>query len=880
MKIKTSADFFNTIGQSILQIKQIQSASGKEWRQKLSMVWSGFRHAQAELTNRSPELYQYASGESIESLAQTIKENAEMRFALDATPYSYAHWTIQDKTVYAPIFVTWDKPILVSYEKTNQPKGIATLNQLLFNALIQLPTNSIVLHIVDIDISGATAILTSNIQKQIYNDTVLTSVSTIQQDISNLKKLIVERINTHNDYVAYCNSRQKIDEPYHIVVFSSLSPEVLKYNKSDIDILLNRGIQAGVYSVFINDTKSVFPFSATAMNIIKPFVEKYDEDAINTPAPIIENNELAKLCYRSINNAPETPKINLKADGFIETTSSISFPIGKDADNNMVNFTFNISDHPHAFILGQSGTGKSVFLHSILYKIIANYSPEDVQLYLFDLKLGGVEFVLYKNVPHVESLLIDSNDAEITLNILQDLYKKMQERGKKLRETGNIEEYNQRHPNEKMPQIIVAMDECHVLFSSSNSRKLQNQINSVVIKIATEGRSQGVHLLLATQTLANTEIPIEILNNITDAYLFKCSSSDSNRMAEGSDRFTRNLAVGQVYYKHVDYSITFTTEYTPREEQKVKIEEAVKKCAQCTANRRFIYNGSQVAILDKSVIDPMLTSGLAGYIGRSIQLDQSVVSIQLKKDYSENVMLFGIDDNGQTTQVTFNLFASMIFQQKQQSDVSCNFYVFDCINDESLPYYEQLENLETEGLCRIVRGKERGKLLYNLANSIKNGNATPSVLLILGQEKFRELRNDFDIEESNEEPSPNTNDIFAMAGSFKSSKSNPFSSYSKVVPYILDNGSEQRVHIILQVDKPSKLLFEEYQSPKYIYKKFKHIVMLHCDDTIAKNLVLDDIHIDELSTDTDRLRAVYYNEDSDKYQTFTPFKLVNTNNLK
>ena len=71
------------------------------------------------------------------------------------------------------------------------------------------------------------------------------------------------------------------------------------------------------------------------------------------------------------------------------------------------------------------------------------------------------------------------------------------------------------------------------------SRMVKQEIQTIITKISKEGRSQGVHLLLATQTLAGAEISNEILNNITDHYLLKCSIADSEKMVRDSSRISQ-----------------------------------------------------------------------------------------------------------------------------------------------------------------------------------------------------------------------------------------------------------------------------------------------------------------------------------------------------
>ena len=103
--------------------------------------------------------------------------------------------------------------------------------------------------------------------------------------------------------------------------------------------------------------------------------------------------------------------------------------------------------HVHALILGESGSGKSVFLHNVISGAMLKYAPEELELYLLDFKLGGVEFNRYKGEKHVHAMLVDNSDPQITLEILRELRERMEERGKLLRTAGvnNIKEYNKQH---------------------------------------------------------------------------------------------------------------------------------------------------------------------------------------------------------------------------------------------------------------------------------------------------------------------------------------------------------------------------------------------------------------------------------------------------
>jgi hypothetical protein len=106
----------------------------------------------------------------------------------------------------------------------------------------------------------------------------------------------------------------------------------------------------------------------------------------------------------------------------------------------------------------------------------------------------------------------------------------------------------------------------------------------------------------------------------------------------------------------------------------------------------------------------------------------------------------------------------------------------------------------------------------------------------------------------------------------KESKRPDISSYRKALAYILDNGPRMGVNTLLQVDQPSKILYEDYVNAKFVYGKFNHLVMLRSEEKAASPLGLsDEIHLNQLPSEDERLRAIYYDSGSDKYQMFTPY---------
>lgn len=573
------------------------------------------------------------------------------------------------------------------------------------------------------------------------------------------------------------------------------------------------------------------------------------------------------------------PINNNISNSFEEIISNIIIPIGK-ADGKDADFRMDLVSHVHSFIIGQSGSGKSVFLHNIIGGAMLKYAPEDLQLYLLDFKLGGVEFNRYQGAKHVKALLVDNSDPQVTLEILRELRNSMTERGKLLRSAGvnNIGEYNKLHQQDRMPHVLVVADECHEMFKADDSipRQVRNEISDIVIKIAKEGRSQGVHLVFATQTLSGTEISSEIINNVSDFYLLKCAQTDSERLVPNSSSITSELSTGQIYYHHVDEQVKFQAYYTDKEAAEKLMAAIVEKAKDHKSNGEFYFNGAQMFYLDESVkeqIQNVKGKSPAAFLGKAIDISQKDLYIKLNEDFSENVLLLGLNDQEQVTRTTMNLFVSLMMSAKlKHKDIA--FKVIDCLNNEEGEVHELVFDLENEGYCEIIERRQRSKFFMDLAKGVQDGTAEETILLILGQDRFRELKMDMELEDGNsskgsdEDMMSISDDFFGDSGS----SSLNVKTYKDALKVILDKGPDYGVHTLLQIEKASNLLFEDYITPKVVFQKFKHLVMLRSDETAGVTLHLnDDIRLEKLSSDWERLRAYYYAEESDSYTLFTPY---------
>ena len=832
-----------------------------------------------------------SSSEKAQAVFSKIAENVSRKSFVPYLPDGqHTADKVGNDILETPTIMEWQggksgQNFVINYSNKSAEKAQACLNQLIVNMLLSLPGRSFNLHFVDLAFSAQASFLTRNIDEKLYGK-LISSPNDWNQLKDELRAKMAKSLEDYGDVAKYNESKNKVVVPYDVVVVTDY--QKCLNDMRDIDALFENGHKGGIYFVLLNNLDFKNDRDIDSLLALTDFYQvldaenfgKYTKDTVIRCTPVLDNPILAKACFNYINEGAELPQVaaatvdhdKMLSGGFAPIDKAMVIPVGSSDTGDLVDFTLDTVSHIHCFIIGQSGTGKSVFLHDVIIGAMAKYSPEELELYLMDFKIGGVEFNRYKNEKHVKALLVDNSDIQITLEILRDISNKMRERGKLLRASGvsNIVEYNQVNPDKKMPRIVFIADECHVMFPTMNSKeaKLYREISEILSKIAKEGRSQGVHLVLATQTIAQAEIPSEVINNISDFYLLKCVSGDSERLVPGSSETTSQLKTGQVLHHDIDKDVVFKSTYLPTSEA----FELIKKINAKTAvyqNEQFYFVGSQIFNIDdevKSQITPRGNAAIA--FGRSIDTKMEPVIIPLRNEYADNVMLFGINDEEQVSRTTMASIKSLRISNK---DVKIK--VINCLPTDQKNTTKMLKDLASKGEIELLDPSSCGAELQSIATSIKNRDAEQMVLYILGQERFRELRMDMEI--ASEKPASAADDFGFDSSMFSGggdSGDAAFNSYQKVIEYILKNGAEVGVHVILQIDKPKQLLFADYMSAKDFFNMFHHLIMLKSDENAVNTLGMsDDLRLENLSSDIERLRAFYYNEANDSYTLFTPF---------
>lgn len=672
------------------------------------------------------------------------------------------------------------------------------------------------------------------------------------------------------------------------------------FSNSGHDDVLNR------FKLILDDAA----IDPTEANTWATYINKVVEVAKKNARPSALKQDFAQL-----ENTPYEPVM-----------SEISVTVGLDVnDKHPVTVRFNSGDYIHAFILGQSGSGKSVLLNNIISSAILKYSPEDLMLYLMDFK--GVEFNRYRGLKHTKAVLVDNSDPQMTLEVLRELREENKIRVKLWQKEGvnNIDGYNKKYSNKRLPQILFVADECQVMFkehtSNGTERMIQQEIAEILNIIATQGRSQGIHMLLATQQLDETDISGQILKNLTECFLLMSAPTDSDRLVpDSSDMTSRQMTGMACYYHKRGFQSQVQTFFATDEELADAIESAQAKALDSPGNGEHYFCGSALYYLgqNKETIEQNEYDCPLALIGQNIGINAGATTLPLRNDFTENILIFGTNKEEQTASVAMNALASLMMSY-QQKGIACQFLVIDCLVQQNSKYKSLLADWSAKGLCRLIPRQQSGGVLHGLVNELSNNTAQPTILTIIGQERFIEMKRklslqglssddnnwediedfDFDsleplqdleidesavIPELTEEQKQQLQKMLEQDASItetpqpeekKEAEETSIAdrmTYLKALSYILDEGPLQGVHTLLLVDKPANILFEgDYDVNDT--DKFRHKIILRSENKFLQPMRFSqEIDVETLSDEEEHLRAYYYPE-GDAPVLFTPYQM-------
>jgi hypothetical protein len=206
--------------------------------------------------------------------------------------------------------------------------------------------------------------------------------------------------------------------------------------------------------------------------------------------------------------APSVSADDLHVPDDRSTKNGILVPVGIGANKTVF---ASFEDTPaHGLVIGGTGSGKSTLLNTLIYQAARVYPLTELELWLIDLKQGS-EFHQYADgqipgLPHARVVASAASPA-FAVNVLSSLCDELKRRSDLFKSKGvsSLSAYRD-VSGQEIPRILCVIDECQKLLDGSLPTKQRVQAASCFRDLTMQGRSYGVHLLLATQSLAGLGI--------------------------------------------------------------------------------------------------------------------------------------------------------------------------------------------------------------------------------------------------------------------------------------------------------------------------------------------------------------------------------------
>lgn len=223
----------------------------------------------------------------------------------------------------------------------------------------------------------------------------------------------------------------------------------------------------------------------------------------------------------------------LESGDFKDAQSNLTFAVGKDIGGKTI--CFDIASMPHMLIAGATGSGKSVCINALILSIIYKAKPTDVRMIMIDPK--RVELIGYNGIPHLlVPVVTDVKKATGALNWaiaeMDDRYERFANAGvnnlasyNRLMEEKYFEEGNEGECPDRLPQILIIVDELNDLMMTANSK----EVEASICRLTQLARASGIHVVLATQRPSVNVITGTIKANIPSRIAFSVSSIVDSR---------------------------------------------------------------------------------------------------------------------------------------------------------------------------------------------------------------------------------------------------------------------------------------------------------------------------------------------------------------
>jgi S-DNA-T family DNA segregation ATPase FtsK/SpoIIIE len=241
----------------------------------------------------------------------------------------------------------------------------------------------------------------------------------------------------------------------------------------------------------------------------------------------------------------------LMSDAFKKSKAKLPIVVGTNISG--APYVTDITKMPHVLIAGQTGSGKSVCINSLICSLLMTRSPEELRLIMIDPK--KVELAFYEHIPHLMSPVV--TESKEAVKALKWGVVEMERRYRMLAKVGarNIDSFNSRvetgklggilsdQDNKSLPFIVIIVDELADLMMTASK-----DVEGLIQRIAQLARAVGIHLIVATQRPSVDIITGPIKANLTSRIGFRTIQSTDSRTILGHVGAEKLLGMGDMLF--------------------------------------------------------------------------------------------------------------------------------------------------------------------------------------------------------------------------------------------------------------------------------------------------------------------------------------------
>lgn len=787
--------------------------------------------------------------------------------------------------------------IVVKYDKTSAHAAEDFVSSMVARLYHSSPASLVDVSVVDLDELNGLNTPFKRLNRKVYhvivrNGEVSRYLDEKERYIENIvQNAVLDNIST----VYELNQKNETPIPYNIIIFKWFPKGCTSDTLSQLKRIMKNGLRTGVHTIIMADMdelaaneNSAKLYAAMGLddernrNVVFDFVQNCFANIPKTNLcrmdfDVFTAGKLTEIVHE-VNKGFEVveERVVRLSDYMVDkkdwwsgrSGSYIEIPFGLGENKEVVNLNITQeSGQNSAVVIGIPGSGKSVFLHSLILSAAMRYSPDELEMYLID--FSGVEFNTYSlhNLPHAKVIAPEA-EREFGLSVLRGLRDEGRRREALCRENdvNSIVELRRCKPDQTLPRRLVIIDEFQKLFENENDY-VAREANTIIHIIVQEYRKFGINLVLATQQLPSSSIlPVDLIAN---RVVFRSRPRDFDSLISWPSGTPKpQLSTGECIYNSNSgspYDNVRAQGFFMSKKDIDTILDQVTAFAQNYTYRNHIemlsFRVKEQPLFSQIRLHPNHTKlqtcpkEVGVYFGRYIAISDYDTYISLRRENSNNVLIVGGD--AQVARNTAICAAMSVMSVHEDNTMAA--YVLNFVKDDDVlgEYIENtlLQKPFHESSCMVCNNNDAHDLLTQFSEEVesrKSGENDSTINVYLTIFGFH------------------NSGIFDRGGAY----GNKESADSQLLSYIIKNGPSVGVFTILQTDR-----IESVDRLECGINGFNYRVALQMSEK-ESNKTIGSVDASKLSSSAKhytKYRACLFDYKMNSSQKFIPYKLLNDN---